>query len=43
MYSASLYDSEEQITRTNMVDLLVNAKECVFTVTFRKKVNEKDV
>jgi len=38
MYSGSQYTSEEKISRSNMVELLMNAKECVFTATFRKKI-----
>ena len=41
--SSSLYDSEEKISRTNLVEVLLAAKEAVFTVTFHKKVQEKDV
>ena len=43
MYSGTLYESEEKVTRTEMVETLLNAKECVFTVTFRKKVQAKDI
>lgn len=41
MNSSKVYDSEEKITRTEMVNILLNAKECVFTVKFHKKVDEK--
>ena len=43
MFTGALFDSEEKISRTNMVELMTNAKECVFTVTFRKKVDLADV
>ena len=43
MYSGTLYETEEKVTRTEMVELLMNAKECVFTVTFRKKIQPKDI
>ena len=43
MYSATIYAEEEKITRTNMVEILMNAKDCVFTVTFRTKVTPKDI
>ena len=43
MYSGTLFDTEEKITRTDMVELLMNAKECVFTVTFRRKVTTEDI
>ena len=41
MNSGKVYDSEEKVTRTEMVNLLVNAKECVFTAKFHKKVDDK--
>jgi hypothetical protein len=41
MNSGKIYESEEKVTRTEMVNLLVNAKECVFTAKFHKKVDEK--
>jgi len=41
MNSGKIYESEEKVTRTDMVNLLVNAKECVFTAKFHKKVDEK--
>lgn len=43
MYSATLYDTEEKITRTEMVNILLEAKETVFTCTFNKKVTEEDI
>jgi hypothetical protein len=43
MYSSSLFEHEEKITRTEMIEKLMNAKECAFTVTFRKKVKAEDV
>lgn len=43
MYSGTLFEKEEKVTRTELVDLLLNAKETVFTVTFRKKVTPEDV
>lgn len=43
MYHGSLYDQEKKVTRTEMIEIFTNAKECVFTVTFRKKVDPKDV
>jgi hypothetical protein len=41
MNSGKIYETEEKITRTEMVDLLINAKECVFTAKFHKKVDDK--
>ena len=41
MNSGKIYESEEKVTRTEMVNLLINAKECVFTAKFHKKVDEK--
>jgi hypothetical protein len=43
MFSATLFESEEKISRSNMVELLTNAKECVFTATFRKKIAASDI
>ena len=43
MYSSTLFSNEEKITRTSMVEILMNAKDCVFTVTFRTKVTPKDI
>jgi hypothetical protein len=43
MYSGSLYETEEKITRTQMVELLLNAKESVFTCTFHKKVTQDNI
>ena len=43
MNSGKLYDSEEKMTRSNVVELMANAKDCVFTVTFNTKADEKYV
>ena len=40
MHSSKVYESEQKVTRTEMVNLLINAKESVFTVKFHKKVDE---
>lgn len=41
MNSATLYDKEEKISKTNIIELLVNARETIFTVTFHTQVNDK--
>ena len=41
MHSGTLYDTEEKMSRTNIVELMMNAKESVFTVEFHCKVDEK--
>jgi hypothetical protein len=41
--SGKIFESEEKITRTEMVNILLNAKECVFTAKFKKKVDDKHV
>lgn len=43
MYSGSQYESEEKVTRTEMVSKMLEAKETVFTVTFRKKKDQSEV
>lgn len=43
MHSASLYDSEEKVTKTQMVEIFKGANEAVFTVTFKAKVQPEDV
>ena len=41
--SGKIFETEEKITRTEMVKILLNAKECVFTAKFQKKVDDKHV
>ena len=43
MYSATLFESQESLTRTQLVEILLGAQETAFTVTFRKKINVEDV
>lgn len=43
MYSATMFEKEEKVTRTQMVEHLINAKEAIFTVTFRTKIQPADV
>ena len=43
MYSALAYDKEEKISRTELVEKLILAGECVFTVHFNKKVDEAHI
>ena len=43
MYTAHQYDEEVSVSRTEMVEILENAGDAIFTVTFGKKVSEKAV
>ena len=43
MHSGLVYDKEEKISRTKLVEKLITAGECVFTVHFNKKVNDAHV
>ena len=43
MNSGTLYDQEQKITRTEIVELMTEAKECILTVDFRKKVKQADI
>ena len=43
MFSASQYDEELKITRTEMSELLENAGDSVFTVNFYKQPKEKEI
>jgi hypothetical protein len=40
MNSAKLYNTEEKVSRTDLVNLLTHAKDCAFTVKFHKKVDK---
>jgi len=39
MHSGTLFTKEEKLPRTSIVQLLINAKELVMTITFHKKVD----
>jgi transcriptional regulator NrdR family protein len=43
MYSASLYDSEKNVNRTEINEILQQAGNNIFTVNFNKQVKEKDI
>jgi len=41
MHSGTTYDKEEKTTRTEIVNMMADAKESVFTVTFHKQIDDK--
>lgn len=43
MNSGLVFAKEEKLSRTDVVEKLINAGECVFTVHFNKKVDESHV
>jgi hypothetical protein len=43
MESGTQFDKEEKISRSKMIEHLINAKQSIFTVIFRKKIDVKEV
>jgi hypothetical protein len=43
MISAEQFDTEIKVTRTEMVERLIDAGDCVFTIRFRKQLTGKEV
>lgn len=43
MESATVYNSQEPVTRSELVEILQNAKESIFTCKFHKKLTADDV
>lgn len=40
MNSGKLFDKTEKLTRSEIVDLMINARECAFTVVFYKLIDD---
>ena len=43
MHSALIFAKEQKVTRTEMIEALIGAKESVFTVGFNTKADEKHI
>jgi hypothetical protein len=41
MNPASIFAKEEKVSRSNLVEILMNSKESCFTVCYRKKIDDK--
>jgi hypothetical protein len=40
MYSSKIYDREEKLPRTKIIEIMMQAKETVMTVQFCKKIDD---
>jgi hypothetical protein len=43
MHSGQLYKEEKKVTRTEMIEALLEAKETVFTVGYNTKADDKHI
>ena len=43
MHSGLVFDKEEKMSRSNVIEKLLEAGESVFTINFNKKVDDKRV
>jgi len=43
MFNADLFEQTQKVTRTQLIELLLNAKETVLTVNYIKKIEEDKI